>query len=424
MYRIEVPERWSGTLILYSQGPPADRAEPVWPMRPILEAFLARSYAVAGWASPMFWPLEQSFVNQAVVLDEFARLIGTPERTIAYGESIGGILTAGLIQQHPTLLNGALALCGPLAGGVATHNRELDVAFVFATLASERQLELVRITDPEANLRVALAELERALTTPSGRARVALAAAVGDVPPVENPQRGDPPPNHVRERLEAQANWFRDVVFLVTFSARATVERRAGGNPSWNTGVDYGALLERSGSRDMVLELYADAGLDLRADLRELASAPPVGADPEAVRYLERYIAFNGKLGGVPVVTIHTTGDGLCPPEHESAYADVVRWAGESEGLRQLWLARGGHCAFTPAEIFTGLDLLLARSESGQWPNVDPATLNASAAAHGPALNAFPAFPGHTASMPRSPQFGTYTPRPFARPYDVRSVTR
>ncbi len=419
-YRIEVPDAWDGTLILYSQGPPADRNDPVWSMRPILQAFLDRRYAVAGWASPMFWPLEQSFVDQALVLDDFVRLVGTPQRTIAYGESIGGILTAGLVQQHPARLDGALALCGPLAGGVATHNRELDISFVFATLESEQQLELVRITDADANLRAAIAELERAMATPSGRARIALAAAVSEVPAVANPRRGDRAPHDARTRLDAQVNWFRDVVFLVTFSARATVERRAGGNPSWNTGVDYGALVDRSLSHDTVNELYADAALDLAADLDRLASARRISADAAAVQYLERYIAFTGKLGGVPVVTMHTTGDGLCPPEHEHAYADVVRQAGDAGDLRQLWLNRGGHCTFTPAEVFAALDLLGERIDSGHWPATDPATLNAAAAAFGPAFNAFPDGAGTASPIARPSQFGTYAPRPFTRPHDGR----
>lgn len=420
---MEVPEGWDGTLILYSQGPPAPREEPVWRTTPVIAAFRERGYAVAGWASPMFWPHEQTFVNQPMVLDEFARQIGRPERTIAYGESIGGILTAGLVQTHPKRLTGALALCGPLAGGVATHNRELDISFVFKTLiAASSPLELAHISDPVANLELALGLLERAAMTSQGRARLGLTAAISNVPAVADPRSATAPPHDTPTRLDAQMRWFREIVFLVTFSARATVERRAGGNPSWNTGVDYRQLLERSTSRDLVLDLYREAGLDLDADLDRLANAARVEADAESVRYMERHVAFNGDLRRVPVVTMHNTGDGLCTPDHEHAYADVVRWAGQSDWLRQLWIARGGHCAFTVAEVLTALDALRSRIDTSSWPAMDPDALNKAAAqadAYDPLIDR-----STNAAIPRSSQFGFFEPRAFPRPHDVRMIFR
>lgn len=423
-YRIEVPDDWDGTLILYSQGPPAPREDPVWRTTPVITALLERRYAVAGWASPMFWPHEQSFVNQPMVLDEFAKQIGSPQVTIAYGESIGGILTAGLVQVQPRVLSGALAVCGPLAGGVATHNRELDISFVFKTLvAPASALELTHISDPAANLHLALGLLEAAAMTSDGRARLALCLAISNVPAAEDPRSPAPPPHDPRTRLDAEIRWLREIVFLVTFSARATIERRAGGNPSWNTGVDYRALLERSISRDLVEDLYRQAGLDLAADLERLAKASRIQADRESVRYMERYVSFNGDLGGVPVVTMHTTGDGLCTPDHEQAYADVVRWAGQSDRLRQLWIARGGHCAFTVAEVLTALDALRARVETGSWPAVGADALNDAAAAQAEGHQAL-IDRATNASIPRSAQFGAFEPWAFPRPHDARMFSR
>lgn len=203
---------------------------------PVVQAYLARGYAVAGWSSPVFWPLEQSFPNQMTVLDEFARLVGKPERTIAYGQSIGGFLTAGLAQTFPKRLDGALAICGPLAGGVATQNRELDLAFVFKTLiAPDSDLDLVRIRQPERNQALSLELLELAATTPQGRARLALAAGVTNVPGWPDPRSAEPATGDYAARLDGQIGWFRGIVFHVIFNARATIERRAGGNPSWNT---------------------------------------------------------------------------------------------------------------------------------------------------------------------------------------------
>ncbi|CAN5173843.1 alpha/beta hydrolase [soil metagenome] len=419
-YLINVPGNWEGTLILYSQGPPAPAEDPVWSANhPALSALLARGYALAGWTNPVFWPLEHSFPNQEAVLDEFASLVNRPRRTIAYGQSIGGFITAGLVQRLSTRLDGALAVCGPLAGGVAIQNRELDIAFTFKTLlAPESALDVVRIQRPGENLRLALEILDQAAATPEGRARLALTAAVSNIPGSADPLA---PTGEPRAALERQIKWYREIVFLVIFQARAIVERRARGNFSWNTGVDYGNLLERSINVTQVRALYAEAGLDLGADLRRLADAARIDADEDAVAYLERHIVYAGELA-VPVVTLHTTGDGLCTPDHEHAYADVVRAAGRAELLRQLWVRRGGHCDFTIAETLTALDVLNDRIELGSWPASDSATLNLRALELGEDCGFLVGSQGGRGATAEPPRFCEFVPWPFSRPYDARST--
>ncbi|MDP9246117.1 MAG: hypothetical protein M3O64_05620 [Chloroflexota bacterium] len=417
---IKVPRDWNGTLILYSQGPPAPAEDPMWNAEhPTPRAFLERGFALAGWTNPVFWPLEHSFPNQLAVLDDFAARFGRPERTIAYGQSIGGFITAGLVQRLGTRLDGALPVCGPLAGGIAIQNRELDIAFVLKTLlAPDSALDLVRIRRPGENLRLALEILDAAAATPDGRARLALSAAVSNIPGSPDPLSvtGDP-----RSQLERQIEWYRRIVFLVIFQARAIVEERAGGNFSWNTGVDYDTLLARSINVEQVWALYAEAGLDLAADVRALADAARIEADPAAVRYVERHIVYDGALA-VPVVTLHTTGDGLCTPDHEQAYGDAVRAAGRANLLRQLWVRRDGHCTFTLAETFTALDVLRSRIDTGVWPATDAATLNGRAAELSEPFGVLVGPQGAGAAT--EPAFLEFAPWPFSRPYDARSIPR
>jgi hypothetical protein len=90
-----------------------------------------------------------------------------------------------------------------------------------------------------------------------------------------------------------------------------------------------------------------------------------------------------GKLA-VPQLTLHTTADPLVPVQHESIYADVVRRAGGSSLLRQAYVKRWGHCAFTPAEIVASVEALRDRVETGRWGSVAQAqVLQASASALG-----------------------------------------
>jgi len=91
-----------------------------------------------------------------------------------------------------------------------------------------------------------------------------------------------------------------------------------------------------------VERLYRTAGLDLPADLDRLAEEPRIEAESAAIAYLERHIVFNGQLGGVPVLTVHSDGDGLVTPDNERAYGDLVAWAGQDQLLRQLYVPAVG----------------------------------------------------------------------------------
>ncbi len=413
-----MPEQWNGVLVLISRPVPVKAGTPPWSDEPLIGHLLGAGYAVAGSANSTFWPLEAAFSDQPALLDVAGSVLGPIRHTIAVGMSIGGIITAGLVQLVPSRLSGALAMCANLAGAVAVHNTELDMGFVFKTLlAPGSELELVGITDPFANLELATTLLDRAQATATGRARLALVAAVGNVPGWHDPISSQPTGDDFAARQQNQYAWYREVGFLVLFWAREQVERQAGGNPSWNTGVDYGELLATSINRDEVVALYEAAGLDLESDLDGLAAAPRVAADPAATAYLERHIVLSGELGDVPVLTVHTDGDGLVTPDNQWAYADVVGHAGHEELLRQVYVHRAGHCTFTFAEILTALDVLVERIESDSWPHLDPEALNTRAAALGPDDNTLPS------GAPMDPGFFDFRPPPFRRRYDWRDIT-
>lgn len=413
------PEQWNGILLLYCRGVPVDVDDLPWsPEEPLFAALLEAGYAVAGSGGAIFWPLEHAFRNQVAVLDEFTRFVGEPTHTISLGYSIGGIIAAGLVQVAPERLSGALPLCGNLAGAVGIHNRELDMAFVVKTLLDDGgPLQIASFDDPRRNLDLAVALLEKAQADAAGRARLALTAAVGNVPGWFDPGTPEPLAAEVEERQLNQVRWYREPVFLVLFFLRAQVERQAGGNPSWNGGVDYADLFRSSINRDEVEALYRTAGLELDADLAALAAAPRIEADGDAVAYLERNIVFSGDLGNVPVLTVHTDGDGLVTPDNQHAYRDVVVSTGQDDLLRQLYVHRGGHCSFTIAELLVALERLVERITEGTWPSLEPRSLNDAASALDPSLGVM-----MRDGRSIAPGFFDYEPHPFPRPYDGRDV--
>jgi hypothetical protein len=422
-YLIEVPTNWNGTFVLYSHGytpgpenPARDVGDPLtgaW----LLEhgyALGGSSYATTGWA------VEQAFPDQIQVIKTFSHLVQHPRRTIAWGHSLGGMITAGLVQRHPETFAGALPMCGVVAGGVGTWNQTLDGEFVFKTLlAPASQLQLVNIADPVANIALATSLAAAAHPDAAGRARLALAAAVSDIPGWFDPLGPEPARNDFAARLDNQYAWDVNVDFFFAFGARSELEHRAGGNPSWNTGVDYRRQLALSVDRAEVEALYREAGLDLEADLTTLAHTPRIQPNPGAVRYLERNIVYNGQLDGVPVLTVHTTGDGLVVDQQEDGYADVVDDAGQGGILRQLFVHRAGHCTFTPAETIAAFQALVERIDHGRWGDLAPGAVNTRARGLGGQYNVFSPN-GQTPPVAVAPAYLTYGPAEYLREFDAR----
>jgi pimeloyl-ACP methyl ester carboxylesterase len=412
-FQIDVPQPWNGTVVLWSHGYEAPSTNPRnlpadAPDQVSKAWLLAHGYALAASGySTQGWAIEQALHDQVALLDHFNTLgFGRPTRTIAWGASLGGIITAGLIQTNPRRFSGAIPLCGVLAGGVGVWNEGLDGQFVFKTLlAPDSALQLANITNPIGNFQVAISILQAANATPQGRARLALVAAVGDLPGWFTPGSPEPARTDFAARAQNQFLWSQNVDFFFTFALRAELEQRAGGNPSWNTGVDYERQLERSINRDEVRALYREAGLSLEKDLETLESAPRIAANPRSVDYLTRFITFNGEIRQ-PVLTLHTTGDGLVLNQDEQAYASVVRAAGNERLLRQTFVHRAGHCTFTPAEVLAGFKTMVQRLDTGRWEDTtEPAQMNATAASLGVGTS----------------EFFRFQPSVFLRPFDARS---
>jgi dienelactone hydrolase len=420
-WTIQMPRRWNGRLLLFSHGfiPPGEPNVPAaGAIDPVVgDHLLAHGYALAGSSyASVGWAVADAFADQEAVLRRFRREFGTPRATVAWGDSMGGLITAGLLQRQPREFAGGLAMCGVLGGAVAFWNASLDLATVFKTLIARdpdpavaqpaSRLVLTGITDPRANVAFARAALTAAQRTPAGRARIALAAALIDLP------GGD------------DAGWERAQFHALrtqlafAFGYRRELERRAGGNPSWNAGIDYAAQLRRSADRDEVHALYRAAGLELRADLATLAAAPRIRERARARAYLERNIVFDGELQA-PLLTLHTTSDWIVPYQHEQAFAAAVAGARRGALLRRLFVRRAGHCTFTDAEMLTALHTLFARIDHGRWPDTTAAAaLNAAARRLGPAYDGF-ASSRQAVPLKAPPAFAGARPSPLLRQFDL-----
>lgn len=367
------PARWNGTLLLFSHGfGPTTAADA--PSAAARQALLDAGYALAGSSydpNGSMWALDSAERDQFAALTAFRRQVGAPTRVISVGQSMGGLVNARIARDGAGRVDGSLGLCGLVAGGVDLDNYQLDAEYTLATFFDPADADKLVNLDSQADAG-ALADrltqaVETAQRTPTGRARIALAAAflnLTDWAPGQQP----PAPDDFTGQEQQQYAWLAQGLLGFIVPARWSVEQSAGGNTSWNKGVDYAGLLHKSSHAKQVKALYRDAGLDLRTDLNRLTRDADISADPAAVAHLKR-TSTAGQSLAVPLLDIHTTADQLVPVEQESAFAGRVRGAGDSARLRQAYVARQSHCDFTTAEVVAGLHAVEHRLDTGRWDN-------------------------------------------------------
>ncbi|MBG0564071.1 alpha/beta hydrolase [Actinoplanes aureus] len=415
-YRVEMPERWNGTLLLYSHGYfPADFGLPLFVTNAaeseqwLLEhgfALAASQYQNDG----IGYLIEPAMRDQLALLDWFEAEVGRPERTVVSGQSLGATIATLLAERHPRRFDGVLTLCG-VYDPLNTFNSALDINFTVRTLlAPGEDIDLVHADDPVASREALIAAVNRARVTPEGRARLALAASFGNVTGWYRSL--EPKPADLTGWIQQQTEWITWAkIWGNGPTAFADIERVAGGNPLGNTGIDYAKQLKRSSQREVVLQAYREAGLNLTSDLAALAAAPRIAPERDAVRYMYRYGVPTGRTPA-PVLSLHTTGDGGAPPDQERWYAEQVD---DPADLRQLWVERGGHCSFSAAEEVTALRALLTKLDTGRWPDLRPSRLNAAAGRFDPHYQQVLDLGGNgKAVMP--PAFTRYRPPVTLRP--------
>ncbi|MFE6164370.1 alpha/beta hydrolase family protein [Streptomyces sp. NPDC056486] len=418
-YVIDTPDDWNGTVLLFSHGyrpegapNPAENA----PDEPTKKLLLKEGYALVGSSyATSGWSVEQAVPDQLAALDTFRGEVGEAGRTLAWGQSLGGLITTTIAERHPGRIDGSLSMCGLVQGGVANWNSTLDATFALRTLIAPGSDDSgIRLTgfkdasDAAASAKRLGESLGTAQNTADGRARIALAAALHNIPGWNDPGTPRPAPDDYPAQQANQYTAVRGLVAQPGFAWREEAERRAGGNMSWNTGVDYAAMLARSAHYKEVKALYKSAGLSLRSDLRDLDRAPRVSAEPRAVRYMADHAAPSGRLNK-PQFTIHTTGDALIPVQSESALLRAVTAAGRTPLLRQAYTENAGHCTFSPAEQLAALHTIDLRITTGHWGDTSPAALNSRA---------------HQADPTTEARYTAYRPGPFPRPFQGQGLFR
>ncbi len=397
-FEIVLPETWNGTLLIYSHGyrpeepfPPffetvPDTAVPApgWDseQREVGNALLERGFALAGSAySANGWAVEEGVQAARDLHRYFADTIAVPERVYVWGDSLGGLVTAVLAEQDAEWVDGALSLCGVMAGAVDNFDLALDTTYAIRELLYPG-LKITGFT----SYTEALLEWEKAASTLVEGARsvdtdaiaaILTVAAVVDAPRQTGQFDGASATSLVAGSVES----------LLTALAygtvgRADVESRFGGNISDNAGLDYGVRI--TPAERATIDTFGGEGTAERL-LAKLAAGDRVTSD--AVARTAAADRGGSPTGGlrVPMITVHTAADPLVIAQNQSRYRaryDAAVDGGQaSADLVQLFTTApptyptdpgapygAGHCNFTPASRIGAIDLLDGWIREGRYP--------------------------------------------------------
>jgi hypothetical protein len=371
------PKAWNGTLVLYSHGFGALTAADA-PDGPTQSAMLGAGYALAGSS---YDPGGSQWALNTAVSDQFGALAAVeakvlprqPAHVLAFGTSMGGLISALEAQDGQGKIDGALTTCGIVAGGVNLVDYQLDGEYAIAQLLGSPSTQLVGLNGNTANTTATALNdaAQQAQQTPAGQARLALAMAFLNIPAWDPNSSQPAAANAPGAQEQAQYDTLMDSadnVLDFIESGRVAIEQ-ASGQAAATAGTNFAQAFAASPFAPEVAALYQTAGLNLQTDLAALTAKATIKASPAARQSLAATSDPTGRLA-VPELDLHTIGDNLAPVANENYYAQQVTAAGDSGLLRQAYTNSYGHCNFSVSEQVAALQAVLQRVTSGQWGSV------------------------------------------------------
>jgi hypothetical protein len=379
-YAIVMPKKWNGTLLLFShayrQRESSGAMLPTVSLGdangkgndPLGRTLLAQGYALAGSSySAQGWATADALRAANDVYRRFVSLHGKPKRTLAWGASLGGLVTE-LIAERADWVDGAAALCGVVGGPTQNFDNMLEAAWATKVLL-DPQLQLTGFTSAaaasaqgtRADQAIAAAARDR---TGDRAARALFIADLVGMPDRTVAFAAGTPGQSIAAKLQALVQYVG-----LAFSIRYDMELRFGGNAA-RTSADVTQI----SSADAV-EIAALHG-NVQSYAAMLAAAAPVSADPKA-RAAATASGDPSGLLRVPLITLHDVYDPLAIVANESVLASRVDAAGASSRLVQSFVGAGGsayglgHCAFSVQQVAATIDQLDSWVRTGRRPAQD-----------------------------------------------------
>lgn len=329
-------------------------------------------------------------------LEIFKARFGKPKLVIAFGRSAGGSSTLLTAERHPDTVDGAVAMCATMDFiGYAGYNIIFDAFYILKALLAPNDEKLLTHAMETGNSGAAYQNywsqlLQDAAKTPEGRARIALAFTLTQYPLFgsHTPEKGVAKPDYsdpnamMNAVLESIPNLVSRLGLLTVhdekdFPPDLEIPGTPVSDPVGNDGAVYADYWKNAAPahKRWVESIYAQANLNLSADLRTIDATPRVNLDRDTMR---RGVLGRGLLT-IPVLRMDNLGDQTGAPHASTLYDKLVALNGLNDLYRTSYVDNSGHCFFKPQQEFTAVEVMRERLQTGKWPTTSPAALNARA---------------------------------------------
>lgn len=338
-YRIEVPRRWNGKLVVYAHGY-RGTGTTVFVSNPELRqhwidrgfAWAASSYATNGY------DVEQGVRDTYALVGVFRRTL-RPSLVYISGASMGGHVTAVAVERYPRTFAGAMPYCGVL-GDVELFDYFLDANVTAAALSGVGiDFPLSPGADYPARWAAQVARIRATLDRPTW----------SDV--LERRSGGERPGfPQAFAYWDAASQGGLPFLFSLWPGLSGGTAGVASGNLTGNRRTVYRI---GDGRRLTAAERALNASV-LRVGPTARDGVPRVAGRPP-----------------VPVLSLHGVGDLFVPFSLEQEYARRAAANGRSHLFVSRAIRDVTHCGFTAAEISRAFDDLVTWVERGRRPAGD-----------------------------------------------------
>ncbi len=366
-YIIRVPANWNGTLLMFAHGagcalvgPPVAKAAPVeWPsVTPSLEdQLLAHGYALAG--SGYGYDSAKEAVQRTLALTNFFKgMVGNPRRTIIWGGTVlGGTVSLKLIEDHPGVYDGAIALAPEAAGIPEDADMGLSFSLAYAAAFPWHEDLWGSVEDLRDDLDF-WSDVQPKMvgpdpTNPDTLGRWEFIRLVMQLPPQAFYGIGYPP---------FEIPFFGMLMWKAT-ERRAVIEAENGGPVAENVGLHY--TLSAADK-----QYLASLGVNAEQLLAYMNAHTNITADRAARIHAGQWGGFSGRLLR-PVLTVHSIFDGVNFVSQESHYAALVEAANSGDRLVQAYVndVRVGQVSFSADQYLSVLFAMESWLDTGVRPD-------------------------------------------------------
>lgn len=359
LYKVEVPAKWNGQLVMYAHGFRGNGNTLTVDAPSIRRYLIQKGYA---WAASSY--SKNYYDVRAGVEDTNAlalgfnaiatqngRTLAAPTKTFITGVSMGGHITAAAIEDeafatevHKVKYNGAVPMCG-VVGDTELFNEFSAMQVTAQALAGVPAYPTDKFADINSLVTTALFGVAKLgnVVTPTAGAGTQYASVV------ENITGGTRPMYDIGLKYGG--------AFASAYGTFVADPNTPYGSV---TGILNKNVLDTTG---FTYTITGDAAGSAALNASAQKITPAVDANRLRTDGLRWIPKANGEFK-IPVVSIHTLGDLFVPFSMEQVYQKRVAAKGNSAYLVQRAIRGISHCDFTVAEMSTAFDDM-AKWEAG-----------------------------------------------------------